>query len=133
MSGTSPLPAHLTTLPVELLLRVYEVLPSFADAVNLRATCHTLLDMWTDYRTTIVNAIVTNQIECYPHARLLLAAQPNGTPLDQEELSNDDLSKLIGNARHVETVIVDIEKTVIPGLKGTHYPRAATHSHNKTV
>lgn len=115
---------QLTTLPAELLLRVYEVLPSFIDALRLRATCHTLHDVWTDHRTAIVNKIVINQFECYLYARQLLTKQRHGVPLDQREMSDRDLSKLVRNARRVEEVIVDIEQKLVPGLKGKSSTRS---------
>src|SRR4051794_17589591 len=117
MARKSPVHLQLTTLPAELLLRVYEVLPSFIDAFRLRATCHTLHDVWTDHRTVIVNELIINQFECYPYARQLLANQRHGAPLDRKDLSDRDLSNLVRNARRVEEVIVNIEQNLVPGLK----------------
>jgi hypothetical protein len=112
-------PDILTTqLPAELLLRVYEVLPSFNDALNLRATCHILHDVWAHHRATIVNTLVLSPFECYPHARQLLAYQPDGVPLDRNDLSlsNRDLSKLIRNAKTVKQLIKRMEKDLLPKI-----------------
>ncbi|KAF2268892.1 hypothetical protein CC78DRAFT_565019 [Lojkania enalia] len=117
MAAKNPVHLQLTTLPTELLLRVYELLPSLTDALNLRTTCHTLLDLWIDHRTAIINRIIANQFECYPYARQLLADQRNGPPLEQRDLSDQDLSNLVRNAKRIEKVIERIEQDIIPGLQ----------------
>jgi len=109
---------ELLTFPTELLLRIYELLPSFADIFALGATCHTLRNVWKQHRTAIVKEI-TDQFECYPYARELLAFQRNGAPLEQSDLSDRCLAKLAHNARRIDQAIETIEQNHIPGLQGT--------------
>jgi hypothetical protein len=73
------LPLQLTTIPSELLLKLYGVLSSFNDALNLRATCHILHDVWTTHRNAITNELVVKQLECYQHARQFLTDQYHST------------------------------------------------------
>ncbi|KAF2711392.1 hypothetical protein K504DRAFT_480442 [Pleomassaria siparia CBS 279.74] len=133
MAGDIIVRLQLTALPADLLLRVYEVLSSLADALRLHATCHTLHDVWTDHRTAIVNEIVVNQFECYPQARQLLARQPPGVPLEQRDLSDNNLSNLLQNAQRVEQVIVDIEQRFIPRLKMDDTTYGGSNTHDATL
>ncbi|KAF2867806.1 hypothetical protein BDV95DRAFT_597996 [Massariosphaeria phaeospora] len=135
---------RFTALPTELLLRVYEELPSFSDALNLRASCHTLLDIWTDHRNTIAKGIVIDRIYCYRHARQLLAEQwfhprmwrpkldtdrrHKGALVQQNDLSDSDLFALDQNAKRIEQIIKAIEREVIPGLSVDGLPKSKKHT-----
>ncbi|KAF2116968.1 hypothetical protein BDV96DRAFT_644411 [Lophiotrema nucula] len=123
MSLGNPIRLHLTAFPAELLLGIYEVLPSFADALTLSATCHTLHSVWAEHRTAIVEAI-TNQFECYRCARELLASRRNGVPLEHSDLSDRELYGLAQYARRIDRVIQAIEHDYIPKLQIDALPQS---------
>jgi hypothetical protein len=111
---------HLTTLPAELILKIYECLPSFVDALALSTTCRNVRSLWVNHRPTILGEVLPRQFECYSDARRLLGKQRglewNGQ--DRHELDMRDLRLLVQNAERVREAIVDIERTSIPVLRG---------------
>jgi hypothetical protein len=120
---------HLTTLPTELLLKTYEFLPSFVDAIAISASCRRLRSLWVAHRCTILAEILPRQFECYADARRLLSKQRRweSEGRDQHEMGMKDLQLLAENARHVEEAILDIEREFIPVLKGEKCEHACMH------
>ncbi|KAF2258634.1 hypothetical protein CC78DRAFT_594126 [Lojkania enalia] len=114
----------VTLLPAELLLRVYNALPSLFDAANLRATCHLLRSVWTLHRTVIVDALVIKKIDCYPYARQLLAKGRRGIPVEKKELADNELAMLVRNAATIDGFIGHIERNLVPELKVSGIPQA---------
>ncbi|KAF1965430.1 hypothetical protein BU23DRAFT_604211 [Bimuria novae-zelandiae CBS 107.79] len=114
---------HLTTLPTELLLKTYEFLSSFVDAVALSTSCRKLRSLWVAHRCTILAEILPRQFECYADARRLLNKQRGWEceGRDKHEMGMRDLQLLAENARRVEEAILDIERVFIPVLRGEKY------------
>ncbi|KAF1998840.1 hypothetical protein P154DRAFT_240031 [Amniculicola lignicola CBS 123094] len=113
----------LSTLPIELLLRIYEVLPSFNEVLGLKATCRVLCRVWIQYRKAIIKVIAIKHFECYDYAREVLALKRHGSvPVDQEDLSDRDLMYLSRNASRVKKFIREIEQRLIPELKISGLP-----------
>ena len=109
----------LTTLPVELILKIYESLPSFFDAIVLSTTCQKLHSLWVNHEATIVEKIVPNQFDCFEDARKLRGEQLRRKK-GQNDLSRRNLVELVRNARRIEEAIAEIEHTFIPVLRGVH-------------
>ncbi|KAF2728954.1 hypothetical protein EJ04DRAFT_580997 [Polyplosphaeria fusca] len=108
MAEPNPPHTKLTTLPAELLVQVYQALPSLFDAAKLRATCH----------------ILHSVIECYAYARKLLAKGRQRVPLEKTELADKELARVFRNAARIEGFIGDIERDLIPRLEVSDIPRA---------
>ncbi|KAF2017869.1 hypothetical protein BU24DRAFT_420930 [Aaosphaeria arxii CBS 175.79] len=128
----------LVSLPTEILASIYKAQSSFADALNLSATCHRLRDVWKEHRGLIIEEIISDQLECFDHALHLLACQKSypAKKLSQEALSDGELLKLSQNAERMEEFIETIEQEAIPRLEigdipeskqGTIYGGNPTH------
>jgi hypothetical protein len=126
MAAESPARLKLTMFPAELLLRIYEVLPSFADAFALSATCRTLHYTWKEHRTAIVHGIISH-FEGYLYAQELLASEGNGPPVEQSDLADRHLLTLARYAKRIEQAVEGIEQNDIPKLRSTFSPSGRLH------
>lgn len=108
--------AQLTTLPAELLLKIYELLPSFIEAIQLRATCRRLCRLWYHHRETIAKVLLLEGFECWRYAVELHREQRNSRPAEADWLTDRDMFNLARNKLEVEQVIQGIEESVIPRL-----------------
>lgn len=116
-------------LPIELLLKIYESLASFDDAILLSTSCRKLRILWVAHRYAILGNILPRQFECYADARRLSNEQQRRERKgrNEHEMGMRYLQLLAENARHVEEAVLDIEREFIPVLRGEKCEHAWMH------
>ena len=65
----------LLSMPVELITKIFCLLPSFSNVFVLSATCHRLRQVWTNSVASIYSEVAPGSIPCNRHARSFLADQ----------------------------------------------------------
>jgi hypothetical protein len=103
--------SSLTTIPPELVVRVFCILPLFSDVFALAATCHRLESVWAENVNSIYKKVAPKSIQCEHHARVLLA-DLGGPALGCPISSPRDVVCMLRNSRVVEKNIRQFEKQI---------------------
>ena len=107
----------LSSLPSELLIKVYCFLPSIKDVLALAASKYALRQIWMTNVNAIYNS-VPRPVECEREARRFLADQ-NGQAVSEDDIfTAEDVACLLRNARVVEEAIVQFEQEIVCKVRG---------------
>ena len=101
----------LLSMPVELMTKIFGVLPSFFDVIALAATCRRLRHIWTTNVTSIYSQ-VSRSIPCERYARRFLTDQ-GGPATSFPTLSARDAMCIVRNSCVVEKAIHQFEWDVV--------------------
>ena len=106
----------LSSIPSELLIKIFSALPSFHDVFALAATCTAIHDLWLTNVASIYRRIAPRTIMRERYARKLLADQRRSftTIIPQ---TTADVAQLLQNAKVVEDAIAQFERDVVWRVK----------------
>lgn len=116
MESSSADTAPLCSIPSELAIKIYALLPFLSDVFALAATCQRLRCVWLDNSTSIYKAVAPGSIPCERYARRFLVDQ-GGPPMDYPTLSARDVLRLLRNAAVVKRAIRQFETDIVSRLK----------------
>ncbi|TVY32683.1 hypothetical protein LSUB1_G007619 [Lachnellula subtilissima] len=105
----------LSSLPIELTIRFFCLLPSFSDVFALAQTSRRFSRIWTENVTTIYNEVSPRGLSCEHYARIFLSDQ--GGPTPEKQLSAQDVFCMVRNSRRVERAILQFELEIVPKVK----------------
>ena len=106
----------LLSIPVEVVTKVFTLLPSFFDVLVLAATCRQLRRIWTANVTTIYSQVAPRSISCEHYARRFLADQ-GGPATDYPTLSAKDVLCMLRNSCVTEKAMLQFEKDLVHRVK----------------
>jgi hypothetical protein len=104
--------ASASTLPPELIAKIFEALPCFQDVFNFASTSRRLRVVWSENATSIYKKVVRKSIPCHRHARRLLADQ-GGPPVDSPRLTTLEVLKIAHNAAVVDKAMAKFENDIV--------------------
>ncbi len=110
----------LLSLPVELVTKIYSLLPSFFDVLALAATCRRLRCIWTTNVTSIYSQVASRSIPCERYARRFLADQ-GGPATGFPTLSTRDALNVLRNSCIIEKAILQFERDIVCRVRSTFY------------
>ena len=112
--------SHLLSIPVELVTKIFSLLPSFFDILALAATCRQLRHTWATNVTSIYSQVASRSIPCERYARRFLADQ-GGPATDFPTLSARDVLCMLRNSCVVEKAILQFEEHIVCRVRCTLY------------
>lgn len=111
---------HFSSMPTELIIKVFCHLPTLFDAFALSETSHRLRDIWAANFMEIYRLVGLRCIPCERHARIFLAVQV-GLALESPTLSIEDIIRIMKNVQVVEDALLQFERLIVSGVKCMFY------------
>jgi len=109
--------ACLSFLSVEIAIKVFGQLSSFADVFVLATTCSRLWTIWLTNVPAIYNDVGRRCIPCERHARSFLATQQGHPSMQVSSLNARDVIHLLQNANEVERAVVQFEREIVSKVR----------------
>ena len=109
----------LSSIPAELIIRIFCLLPSFSDVFALAAACRRFRSVWTENVTTIYGHVSPRSIPCERHAPNFLPDL--GRPFSgRHALSARDVVCIVRNSCVLEKAILQLEREIVRKVRGTY-------------
>ena len=109
----------LSSIPAELIIRIFCLLPSFSDIFALAAACRRFRSVWTENVTAIYRHVAPRSIPCERHARNFLPDQ--GRPSSEcHALSARDVVCIVRNSCVVGKAILQFEREIVRKVRSTY-------------
>lgn len=111
----------LIAIPAELLILIFNSLPSLSSVLALAATCRRLRGIWHDNVAVIYTPVAARSIPCEKYARQLCVDQ-GGTVAGLSKMSAQDVHRILRNSHIVESAIAQVEKEIVCKVKSVLSP-----------
>ncbi|KAF2201340.1 hypothetical protein GQ43DRAFT_480790 [Delitschia confertaspora ATCC 74209] len=115
----------LTSLPTEVLIKIFGFLPSFSEAFAFAASCRRLRCVWIGNTNQIYRGISPRSIPCERLARRFYAVQ--GGPTVGSPLSAQDVYKMVRNTNIVDKAMKMFEREIVSRVRNADGPKHPPH------